>query len=296
MADMLRAVVRVGARMLYAAYPLLSGQHRLANIRVLRWACDVGPTNVATRVPGGFLASLCLADNDARSVYFFGCNDGKVRWLLRKVLRPGDTFLDVGANWGAYGLLASKLVGETGQVHFFEPQPELASSIEESIHLNRFRNATVHDCALWKLDGLALLKREVGNSGGASVIDDPVHPDDHRQMAKLRQGDALLTQLGIDRIRLMKVDVEGHEQEVLLGLRHTLCSQRAEMILFESNEFGVPFWSRGAAKLLLDCGYSLFELPRKSLWSVHLKPMSPHSSDPDGHDFLAVAKAVRPPF
>jgi hypothetical protein len=67
---------------------------------------------------------------------------------LTDLLKPGDCFLDIGANVGFYSVLASRIVGAAGQVDSFEPFPRNVGYLRKHIELNRLTNVTVHPIAL----------------------------------------------------------------------------------------------------------------------------------------------------
>ncbi|MDW8320126.1 MAG: FkbM family methyltransferase, partial [Armatimonadota bacterium] len=60
--------------------------------------------------------------------------------VLRQLLRPGDVYIDVGANIGHLALEAAQCVGEAGQVYAFEAHPTIAQYLRENVQLNRFSN------------------------------------------------------------------------------------------------------------------------------------------------------------
>ena len=70
-------------------------------------------------------------------------------------LRPGDTFIDAGANIGLFTLLALSVVGDKGHVHAFEPNPLVAAMLRESLALNAADNVTVHEIGLSDVEGSA---------------------------------------------------------------------------------------------------------------------------------------------
>jgi tRNA G37 N-methylase Trm5 len=74
-----------------------------------------------------------------------------------KLLRPGSTFIDVGANVGDFSLLAASVVGDGGKVLCFEPEPRNCYWLKRSIGLNRYENVTVFELALSDSDGEAQL-------------------------------------------------------------------------------------------------------------------------------------------
>jgi FkbM family methyltransferase len=68
--------------------------------------------------------------------------------LFRQYLRPGDTFIDIGANIGYFSLLAASRVGSTGQVHSFEPNPETFKGLQHNVVLNGFKQIVLNNVAI----------------------------------------------------------------------------------------------------------------------------------------------------
>src|SRR5438067_1424811 len=112
-------------------YPLFSGCGALANLPLLRRLAPPAGT-VTTDLRDGSRIRVRPGDYIGRAVFFFGDLDPKLRWVFSRVLRPGDAALDIGANCGVMSLFAARLVGPAGQVHAFEPQPDLAALLRES--------------------------------------------------------------------------------------------------------------------------------------------------------------------
>jgi FkbM family methyltransferase len=140
--------------------------------------------------------------------------------LVARLLAPGGTFVDVGANQGFYTILASRLVGATGRVYAFEPAPTEAGKLRSNLRLNRCRNVIVEEIAVGAADGHAPFHLYLGHQGswsglrkGASdvavkgrVIDVPV----------VRLDDYFASR-PLERLDIMKIDVEGGELPVLQG-------------------------------------------------------------------------------
>jgi hypothetical protein len=118
--------------------PIKSGKGRLVRMAnrflVVRLA-----DNVYMRIPGLSHVELAIARD--------GVFEGETVELFRRLLAPGMTGFDVGANVGLYTLLASKRVGPCGQVHAFEPADHVAAKLLSSVRLNRFNNAIVNRTA-----------------------------------------------------------------------------------------------------------------------------------------------------
>ena len=90
--------------------------------------------------------------------------------LIRSQLKPGDTFIDVGANFGYYTVLASKLVGPTGRVIAFEPDPRSFQLLERNVARNGCTNVVLEQKALADKPGTLTLHVSDSNRGAHSVI------------------------------------------------------------------------------------------------------------------------------
>jgi FkbM family methyltransferase len=152
---------------------------------------------------------------------------GEVRALLTR-LGPGDRAVDVGANKGAYLYWMRTAVGPGGSVLAFEPQPGLARYLEAVRERMGWENVSIRECALSDAPGTGTLhvpgwENSPGASLEAEVGGTP------REVAV----DTLDRQLeGAGAVRLVKVDVEGHELAVFRGATRTLSTYRPAL-LFE---------------------------------------------------------------
>jgi FkbM family methyltransferase len=137
-----------------------------------------------------------------------------------------DTFLDIGANVGAYSLLMSRVPG-IAEVHAFEPSPDTFAHLQENVDLNRV-NVKVYNLAA--SDTSSLLRFGIVNtfSGANSVVEGSLHKTFEREIEV--QAVPLDDVLDLAGKRLcIKIDVEGHEPRVLRGMRNLL--QRSESVL-----------------------------------------------------------------
>ncbi|WP_437065456.1 FkbM family methyltransferase [Streptomyces sp. enrichment culture] len=83
-----------------------------------------------------------------RFVYFGGLPDYEEMTFMQRYLRPGDGFVDGGANEGMFTLLAAKLVGPGGAVHSFEAVPAFAQRLRDNVGVNALDCVTVHEMAI----------------------------------------------------------------------------------------------------------------------------------------------------
>lgn len=162
--------------------------------------------------------------------------------VMCELLTEGDTFVDVGANFGTFSLLASRLVGKNGRVIALEPQPRLVNLLRESIELSGARNCTVLEAACGFAAGDADLYVPGDDSGRAGFFKSFSARRDHAlvHVKRLRLDDLLPT-LPLSGRTVLKVDVEGSELDVLNGARELIAARRPALII-ELNP-----WSAAAA-------------------------------------------------
>ena len=152
-----------------------------------------------------------------------------VNELILKSLSEGDVFIDVGSNIGYYSILAGKIVGEKGQIVAIEPIPDTVNVLNLNVKLNALKNIIVIPKAAWTNPSILNIYLPEGNYGWASAVKwygnksftiEAVPLDD---IAKK-----------IPAIKLLKIDVEGSEYQVLIGAKETL--EKTKHIVLELSE------------------------------------------------------------
>lgn len=160
-----------------------------------------------------------------------GSYEPSIAGIAREVLRPGDLVVDVGAHIGWFSVLAAGLVGAEGCVLSFEPFPPSWALLERNVaRLGQVRATNV---AVGAEPGTLRLGPQPGSdSGSVSAAAGDAEGGVEVAVAPL---DALLADADVgDRpIRLLKVDVEGYEPEVVVGAADALA--RTEAVLYEVN-------------------------------------------------------------
>lgn len=171
-------------------------------------------------------------------------------WFTYHVL-PGSIFLDIGANCGYYTFLASKLVGETGSVIAFEPNPEYTQLLRAGVSLNRASNVKVMPVALGAEFGLANLHIPGAFHGSAAIGQD----FSGRYIEKIftvdvHTLDGYIQYVG-DGPVVIKMDVEGYEEQVLDGASNFLYDRDDVTIVMEytAGAYSPDFYDK-----LLDIG------------------------------------------
>jgi FkbM family methyltransferase len=165
-------------------------------------------------------------------LYYFGVWEPNLtHWILNR-LRPGDTFVDVGANIGYYSLLASKRVGCTGSVVAIEASPGIFRQLEGNLRLNEIGNVRAINIAVSDREGFARLFRGPETNGGLStIVADEAATNDCRFECEVAAAPLykLLTADEIRAVRLIKIDVEGAEWPVVSGMAPLFSSARADL-------------------------------------------------------------------
>lgn len=149
----------------------------------------------------------------------------EVQRALHERLRPGDTVVDAGASIGFHSLLASRLVGPTGTVVSFEPNPADAASLRANAGLNGLANVVVVEQALSSTAATAFLDRPGEATARLRRTATP-----GALQVPTTSLDAYLTASRLAPA-LVKIDVEGHEADVLQGMAATLAKSRPVLIV-----------------------------------------------------------------
>jgi len=187
---------------------------------------------VQTIVSTRFGASFHCSTDDViqRYLYSFGVWEPAITDFVSSRLRPGDTFVDVGANIGYFSLLASGLVGPDGQVVAIEPSPSIHEELQANLSLNERPNMRAVAVAASDCSGVATIFRAGNANRGSSSLLASRGFDVESEVPTLPLAD-ILTETEIRTARIMKIDVEGHEASVVDGLLPALPSTRADLEL-----------------------------------------------------------------
>ena len=150
-----------------------------------------------------------------------GARDTDEDRIPRGVLKPGDTVIDIGANIGWYTIFAAKLVGASGKVIAFEPEPRSFSFLQRNVALNRLSNVIVENKALSNKEEKVRLFIDEQNRGNHHIFDwsDGRH---YIEVDALQLDDYLARSTGIAKVDFIKIDMQGAEGVILEGMRQTL--------------------------------------------------------------------------
>lgn len=267
-------------------YPFYSGCGTIAQNALLRHLAGEGEAWV--RLRNGCRICVPLSDFDGRAIYYFGDVDPKVTWLCKSLLRPGDVAVDIGANLGMISLTMGKCVGPTGTVTSFEPSPRTADYLQRSLLANPELNITLHRCAVSDRNGHAVLNVPHGHSGMASIVRSDVLLGESVEVPMVRASDALE---GLQRIRMMKIDVEGYEPIVLDGMRDRLLDDPPQFVLFECHTDNGSVAAHESVRTLSSTGYEIHWIQR-SIRRPQVRLLSSGITGIRSGDLLAVHRSA----
>lgn len=196
---------------------------------------------------------------------------------LKEYLKPGDNFIDVGANIGTWANLGANAVGPNGKVICFEPHPLIFTYLSGNIELNNFGNIEAHNVGCADKEGKLFFSQNFDSMN--HVTFDPVNSI----TIPVKDLDSYTQSFNV--INLIKIDVEGFELNVLKGADKTL--EKTKVVIFESNgtfqkKYG--YQTGDILTLLMNKGFKVFKIVNDN---DYLELASSYESL-DGEDLIAI--------
>jgi FkbM family methyltransferase len=200
-----------------------------------------------------------------------GVYDEGMSQTIAKYLPPGGSFVDAGANEGYFTVVGAKLAGPNGRVIAIEPQHRLLPVIAENLKLNGLGHVKVLNVAISDQAGVAQIHLAPDTNSGSSGIDPHLmlaHPTQEVSTQTLSQ---LLDSEGLDRVDVVKMDIEGFEYEALLGARKVFEQRRVRVLAVDLHPAILDRRGKDIndiGRLLDDAGYKLTKEFGNTVWSV----------------------------
>jgi FkbM family methyltransferase len=166
-------------------------------------------------------------------------------------LKKGDVFIDVGAHIGKYTITAAKIVGKSGLVVSLEPFPANYRTLLENIKMNKLTNVVALNVAVW--DAKCDLKLFIGREHGQHSV----KKDSGRGFITVQANtlDNIVSTLGVEKVNVIKIDVEGAEAEVIKGSIRILNKYHPKLI--------IEVWDPASIKELAnEIGYNMKQIDK----------------------------------
>lgn len=216
-----------------------------------------------------------LDNQDSLNLSATGIYEPYQTFVVKQLIRPGYTVLDIGANIGYYTLIFSKLVGEQGHVIAFEPEPDTFTLLAENVARNDYANVVLFQKAVSDKNGTMQLFTDA-----FSNLDHRLYPSSDFKEKSIAVDVVQLDNLAAlkdTRINLVKMDIQGAECAALKGMSE-LVSDSLDLILI------TEFWPSGLEKfgtspkeftdLLDNFGFSIYEIIEKAAKIVSVTSLS----------------------
>jgi len=211
----------------------------------------------------GVTFKVDISKQMGNSIYWRGAHDWAPIFALEKLIKKGDTILDIGANQGEYAIWAARLTGNSGQVHAYEPLTSMYGQLNDNISLNPALRITPHQMGLSDKPGrLKLYSNDNHNEGVNTLFPDPTHESKVLEEIELNTLDLEVERLALNKIDLIKIDVEGAELMVLNGGKSTIAKHRPILFLeFNEKAFQTAGYSSADILTFLEAfGYRFYKI------------------------------------
>ena len=218
----------------------------------------------------GTTVDVTLGNDNSLCLYVCGSFEPNEFNFLDRMLKPGMVFVDVGANDGYYTLFAARRVGPAGRVVSVEPSSRERGHLEHNLGRNDLGNVTVVPSALGAAAGTADLHLAHGVHTGHNTLGSFAHDDvvpASVERVPLETLDTVVARLGLPRIDVIKIDVEGGEANVIAGARSVLTEMRP-LLMMEINDGALRAQGSSEASLLAtlqgELGYEVLVFSERS--------------------------------
>ena len=236
-------------------YPFAVGKGWLANKLVRDSAI---PDGMVVRTKEGIRVEI-HPDWMYKHVYLYGEYEPANTAIFKRIVRSGDVCFDVGANFGYFSCLFAIC---EAKVYGFEPLPEVCAMNKTALELNGLQDAVRTECiGLGAAEGTFSIYTFPGLSRGHATATDLGRADAVPHECSITTLDHFCDRNGVKTVAFMKIDVEGHELDVLTGGSSLLSTATAPVVHFEVNEHCLADRRLDAntiVDLLKRYGYSVF--------------------------------------
>jgi FkbM family methyltransferase len=256
------------------------------------WPSDARWVGELVTLPNGVRIEVDPRDAVSRAIIQNGWHEPETVDLIHRVVSPGMVFFDVGAHVGQYSLIASKLVGQDGAVHSFEPHPILFEALRRNLRRNQCHNVCSHNAAADVHPGSSTLFLATASNVGATSLRPPANDSGERSAVQRSALDTYVRSRGIGRVDLVKLDVEGAELDALQGARAVLVENPEICIIYEIFEPTARLFGRSTtdvARYLRTLGFQIFRINA----GIRLNPNIAATSETLGFNAVATRRPDR---
>ncbi len=195
-------------------------------------------------------------------------------FFLKKVVKPGSTVLDIGANLAYYSFFMSRAAGKNGKVYAVEPIPLFADVWQKNMSKLKDKNYHLSNCALGteakeKVKMSIPIVNGIVRHGLTKVVDESDSGTTTAMSFEvpMKNGDALINELAISKLDFIKCDVEGFEQYVIPSLKQTIIR---DLPVFQIELSGTDN-RQNVVDFLVNLSYNIYILKEENLVNLEIK-------------------------
>ncbi len=218
--------IRVGNLLLYA--PIRRSLYRFI------WKVSAPDPDIPTEVQGHQICGIGpnRGGTNGMGILMDSYEEDSTR-IFKELTQPDANVIDIGAHIGYYTLIAARGVGPNGKVYAFEPEVENYRWLQKNIEINGYQNVTTVSKAVAEKTGS--LKLWLGNGSGTHSIYPEPGGSQKNELVEATTIDDFLKAEGWPPIGVIKIDAEGAEPQVFIGMQQLLKHQNKLKIIFEFN-------------------------------------------------------------
>lgn len=149
--------------------------------------------------------------------------------FFTETIKPGMNIVDIGANIGYYTVMAAMKTGQSGHVISYEPESENYSFLKRNVDANNLSNVRAVKMAIGDKVGTAKLYLTKNNKGTHSFANN--RNDSENETVNVDSLDHLLSAIGVEKVDVLKIDIEGYEPFAFDGMKETL-AKNSDIIIF----------------------------------------------------------------
>ena len=202
-------------------------------------------------------------DEISRSIFIYSGFENINRDYWESLIKPGMNVFDIGANWGIYSVSARRLIGGGGRLYSFEPNKEEYIKLADNLKYNftNLENVELVNSAVGDVDGTTSFYIPPSHKGAYGSIGQPkIAEDCDKVEVPVLRIDSFIKKAKVEKLDVVKIDVEGAEIKVLKGMEETI-KEYKPTILMEVSDKRTEVFGYKAHELcdfLISKGYTLY--------------------------------------
>ena len=215
-------------------HPANQGKQVQALLRALNWQLTAKSQEVTEIDFYGYSLLVHNKEVARRLTYFHPYYDFNSMKFIENYLKPGDYFIDIGANIGIYTLLAASIIGSEGYVDAFEALPTTFERLKENVERNNIKNITLHPVATGEQSKTIQFTKNFDTRNHIINKDDMISNQTDSVNIPCEPIDNCLN--NENHYAMAKIDVEGYELPTVKGAENLLKNSNPPVLLLEINE------------------------------------------------------------